>query len=91
MVRNEIKSFLDIPNVGHAIEKDFVLLGIKQPIELAAKDPYRMYEDLCRVTGKRHDPCVIDVFISAVRYMQGGPAKNWWEYTKERKIKLGSK
>lgn len=91
MIRNEVKHFLDIPNVGCAIEKDFVLLGIKEPMELIDKDPYQMYNDLCRITHRRHDPCVIDVFISAVRYMQGGPAKKWWEYTKERKIKLGSK
>ena len=91
MVRNEIKSFRDIPNVGVAIEKDFLLLGIKKPIELASKDPYQMYSDLCSVTNKKHDPCVIDVFLSAVNYMKGGPSKKWWEFTKERKMTLGSK
>ena len=91
MVRNEIKNFSDIPNVGIATEKAFDLLGIKDPVELVNKDPYQMYNDLCSITRKRHDPCVIDVFISAVRYMQGGPAKKWWEFTKERKMTLGSK
>ena len=91
MERNEIKNFRDIPNVGKAIEKDFVLLGIKEPIDLIGKDPYQMYNDLCKLTNKRHDPCVIDVFISAVSYIEGGPSKKWWEFTKERKIKLGSK
>ncbi len=89
MSRNEIKSFQDIPNVGKAIEKDFILLGIKEPIELIGKDPYQMYNDLCNVTNNRHDPCVIDVFISAVRYMEGGPPKKWWEFTSERKNKMG--
>jgi hypothetical protein len=90
MSRNEIKKLQDIPNVGKAIEKDFILLGIREPIELIGKDPYQMYKDLCNVTGNRHDPCVIDVFISAVRYMEGGPLKKWWEFTKERKEKLGN-
>ena len=88
MSRNEVKKFQDIPNVGKAIEKDFILLGIKEPIELIGKDPYQMYSDLCNITSNRHDPCVIDVFISAVRYMEGGPPKKWWEFTNERKKKL---
>ena len=91
MARSEIKNFRDIPNVGKVIEEDFDLLGISEPIELVNKDPYKMYKDLCNVTHKRHDPCVIDVFLSAVSYMEGGPPKKWWEYTKERKLKLGSK
>ncbi len=91
MIRNEITSFQDIPNVGKAIKKDFVLIGVKEPIDLVDKDPYKMYHDLCNVTQQRYDPCVIDVFISAVNYMKGGPPKKWWEFTKERKAKLCSK
>lgn len=91
MIRNEIISFQDIPNVGKAIEKDFILIGLKEPIELINKDPYEMYNQLCTITQKRHDLCVIDVFISAVNYMKGYPPKKWWEYTKERKTKLSGK
>lgn len=87
MSRSEIRNFQDIPNVGKAFERYFILLGIKEPIELIGMDPYKLYSDLCDVTCKRHDPCVIDVFISAVRYMEGGPPKKWWEFTKERKAK----
>ncbi len=39
----------------------------------------------------RHDPCVIDVFIAAVRFMGGEPAKPWWKYTPERKQTLAAK
>ena len=91
MVRKEIIKFQDIPNVGPAIERDFFLLGIKEPVELAGKDPYQMYDDLCRATHKRHDPCVLDVFLSVVSYMKGGPSRKWWAFTKERKMTLGSK
>ena len=83
--RLDVKRFQDIPNVGKAIEKSFITLGFTKPAELAGKDPYQLYEDLCAATHTRVDPCVIDVFISAVRYMQGEPAKKWWEYTAERK------
>lgn len=85
MKRSDINQFRDIPNVGLAIEKDFFALGLDKPTELIGKDPYQLYRDLCRITQKRHDPCVLDVFISAVRYMEGGPLKKWWEFTKERK------
>jgi hypothetical protein len=47
-----------------------------------------MYDDLCRITGVRHDPCVLDVFIAAVRFMAGGPAMPWWKFTAERKGRL---
>jgi len=89
MSRNEIKKLQDIPNVGKAIEKDLVLLGVREPIELVGMDPYQMYSDLCNVAGRQYDPCVLDVFISAVRYMEGGPPKKWWEFTNERKKKTG--
>jgi hypothetical protein len=90
MLRTEIKRFRDIPNVGPAIEKDFATLGLIEPAELIGKDPYQMYKDLCFITQRRHDRCVIDVFISAVRYMEGGPTKKWWEFTEERKKHYGT-
>jgi len=89
MLRTEIKRFRDIPNVGPAIEKDFAALGLIEPAELIGKDPYQMYKELCSITKRRQDQCVIDVFISAVRYMEGGPVKKWWEFTEERKKHYG--
>ena len=85
MKRSDIKEFRDIPNVGVAIEKNLRALGMSKPMELAGKDPYKLYNDLCRITQKKQDPCVLDVFISAVKYMEGGPPKKWWEFTAERK------
>ncbi len=90
MSKTDIKSLQEIPNVGKAIEKYFNIIGVNSPKQLIGKDPYKMYNELCNATNKKHDPCVIDVFISAVRYMEGGPPKKWWEFTAERKIKLGA-
>lgn len=90
-MREGIKSLQDIPNVGPAIEKDLQLLGLQRPAQLRGQDPYQMYSTLCECTGVNHDPCVIDVFISAVRFMEGEPAKKWWAYTRERKLALNSK
>jgi hypothetical protein len=38
------------------------------------------------MTGQEYDPCVIDVFLSEVGFMNGGAAKPWWEFAEERKI-----
>ena len=81
----------DVPNVGPAIAGDFRRLGIKFPANPLGRDPFAMYADLCRITGHRHDPCVLDAFIAAVRFMEGEPKKPWWAYTAERKRKLAAR
>jgi Pathogenicity locus/TfoX C-terminal domain len=81
----------DLPNIGPVVAADFVRLGIRAPRELAGRDPYALYDELNRVTGARHDPCVLDTFIAAVRFMDGAPAKPWWKYTAERKRTLATR
>jgi hypothetical protein len=83
--RREVAGLEDIPNIGPAIAADLRRLGIRSPAELLGRDPYAMYDDLCRITGQRHDPCLLDTFIAAVRFMEGEPKKPWWKYTAERK------
>jgi len=83
--RREVAHLEDIPNIGPAIASDLRQLGITTPGDLPGRDPYALYDDLCRITGQRHDPCVLDTFIAAVRYMEGSPKKPWWRYTAERK------
>ena len=74
-----------IPNIGPAMVEDFKLLGISRPGQLAGIDPHSLYLRLCELTGTRHDPCVLDTFISAVRFIEGAPPHPWWHYTSERK------
>lgn len=83
--RDDIARLEDIPNVGLAVSADLRQLGITTPADLPGRDPYAMYDDLCRITGQRHDPCLLDTFIAAVRFMEGAPKKPWWKYTAERK------
>ncbi len=75
----------DIPNIGPAMVKDFTLLGISTKAQLKKQDPYKLYLKLNRMTGARHDPCVLDTFMAAIRYLNGAPKKPWWAYTAERK------
>jgi hypothetical protein len=86
----DARQLADLPNIGPAMAADFRKLGIEQPSQLVGKDPYALYQQLCRVTGVRHDPCVLDTFISAVRFMAGAPPHPWWHYTAERKARLSA-
>ena len=86
--REDIARLEDIPNVGPAVAADLRQLGITTPSELSGRDPCALYDELCRLTGQRHDPCLLDTFIAAVRYMEGGPKKLWWKFTAERKREL---
>jgi hypothetical protein len=81
----------DIPNVGPSIANDLRRLGVKEPNALVGGDPFAMYDELCRITGQKHDPCLLDVFISAVRYMEGAPVKPWWKYTAQRKREMAAR
>jgi hypothetical protein len=69
----EVARLEDIPNVGPAVAGDLRRLGITSPAGLPGRDPYALYAELCRITGHRHDPCVLDTLLAAVRYMEGRP------------------
>jgi hypothetical protein len=88
MNREQYTRLEEIPNIGPSLAKDLRLIGISYPNDLIKQNPYAMYDELCRKTLQRHDPCVIDAFISAVRFMQGEPKRPWWYYTAERKQML---
>ena len=91
VTRSKLHKLTDLPNVGKAIAEDLVLLGIFQPQDLINQDAYEMYERLCRISGTRHDPCMIDVFLSLIDFMQGNEPKPWWHFTKQRKLFLPQK
>ncbi len=80
----------DLANVGPAVERMLGRLGVTAPAQLAGQDPYDLFERLCAVDGRRHDPCLLDTFMSAVDQADGKPARPWWEYTPERKRSLAA-
>ncbi|MBA3057100.1 MAG: helix-hairpin-helix domain-containing protein [Gammaproteobacteria bacterium] len=86
--RSRLVALTDLPNIGPACAHDLKLLGIHEPSQLVGQSPFDMYEKLCKKTGSRHDPCVIDVFMSVTRFMAGEEPRPWWNYTQERKLTL---
>lgn len=85
VIRENVRALTGLPNIGKAMAEDLRLIGIHEPSQLAGKKPLALYRELCRVTKERHDPCVLDVLISVVRFADGEPARPWWDYTAERK------
>jgi hypothetical protein len=73
-----------IPNVGPAIARRLVRLGIESPADLRGRDPEELFERLCALDGRREDPCVLDAFTAAVAYADGEPPRPWWHFSRER-------
>ena len=74
-----------IPNVGPAIARKLLRLDIRGVEDLRGRDPDELFERLCAMDGRRHDPCLLDTFTAAVAYADGGSARPWWEFSRERK------
>ncbi|MDX1808398.1 MAG: helix-hairpin-helix domain-containing protein [Sulfurospirillaceae bacterium] len=89
--KDNVKKLTDLPNVGPLLAADLRLVGIEDPQQLKGKDPFELYEMLCEKSGVRHDPCVLDVFMSITDFMNTGVARVWWDYTKRRKEILSKK
>lgn len=86
--RNCLRNLMDLPNIGKAMAEDLRILGIHEPGQLVGLNALEMYDRLCEKTGCRQDPCVIDVFISVTRFMNGEDPRPWWTFTAERKQML---
>jgi len=72
-------------NVGPAVLRYLARVGVTRPSDLVGCDPYEMYDRLCGLDGRSHDPCLLDTFISVVDQAGGGGPRPWWTYTDERK------
>lgn len=81
----EVRQLTDIPNIGKAAAADLVGLGITTPADVKRMDPWQAYDALRDPMGHRHDPCVLDTFMAAHDFMNGGPAQPWWHFTPRRK------
>ena len=80
-----IAALTTIPNVGPAIARRLVRLGIAAPEDLRGRDPGELYDRLAALDGYSEDPCVLDTLTAAVAFAEGGPARPWWEYSRLRK------
>lgn len=76
-----------IPNIGPAVARKLERLGIERVDDLRGPDPDELFERLCALDARRHDPCLLDTFAAAVDFANGAPPRAWWEYSRERKAR----
>lgn len=84
----EVRVLTDIPNIGKSLAADLQSVGIQAPSDVKRMNALKMYEALRDPMGRRHDPCVLDTFMAAKKFMNGGPKQPWWDFTAERKALL---
>lgn len=80
-----VRELCTLTNVGPAMARDFLLLGIRSVEQIKGRDPDQLYEELCTRTQSRQDPCVLDTFRAVVHNVEYGATKKWWEFTALRK------
>ena|SRR5512135_2258060 len=80
-------------SIGPAMLRDFKLLGIQTVGQLARRNPEKLYERLCAITGQAQDICCLDVFRAAVAQARDPllPVEqcSWWYWSRKRKHALG--
>jgi hypothetical protein len=75
----------DLPNIGPRIAADLRALGISSPMSLAREVPLDVFNRLRPIMGRRHDPCVLYVLLSAQHFQTKNEVKPWWSFTQTGK------
>lgn len=83
--RETVSQLVELPNIGSKIADYLESIGINEPKKLIGKDAFALYQKLCETKGTKFDPCVMDVFMSVIHFMEGGDSLPWWSFTNERK------
>ena len=85
----EKRKLRDLVSVGPAMLRDFDLLGVASLNQLSKKNPEKLYEKLCQITGQPQDICCLDVFRAAVAQARNPrlPLEQcqWWYWSRQRK------
>ena len=89
MKEKETRQLMDLYSVGPATVRDLKTLGITRVEQLAGEDARRLYDRLGKLSGKRYDPCVMDVLSAAIAQAQDPrlPIEKckWWYWSRIRK------
>jgi len=91
----EERQLSDLVSIGPAMLRDFELLGVRTVAQLARRNPEKMYEKLCQVTGQAQDICCLDVFRTAVEQAKNPnlPIEQglWRQWSRKRKARDASR
>jgi Pathogenicity locus len=89
MKEKETRQLRDLFSVGPATVRDLKALGITGVEQLVGQDAQTLYDRLCRLAGKRCDPCMMDVLSAAIAQAQDPDLpkekRRWWYWSRVRK------
>jgi len=85
----------DLVSVGPATVRALHSLGVRSVKQLARCEPDSLYNKLCRLRGRREDPCCLDVFAAAVAQARDStlPVEKsvWWYWSRQRKAQADAR
>ena len=89
------RALRDLVSIGPAMLRDFELLGVSSVAQLSRRNPEKLYENLCHITGQAQDICCLDVFRAAVAQARDPrlPVEQcqWWYWSRRRKASDGER
>jgi len=89
MKKKETRNLSDLYSVGPATVRDLKALGITRVEQLVGQDARKLYDRLGRLSGKRCDPCMMDVLSAAIAQAQDPnlpkEKRTWWYWSQIRK------
>lgn len=90
----EKRELHELVSIGPAMLRDFALLGVRSVAQLSRRNPEKLYEKLCQVTGQAQDICCLDVFRAAVAQARDPnlppEQRQWWYWSRQRKARNGA-
>jgi len=93
--RDRGRKLIDLISVGPATVRALHSLGVRSVAQFARAKPETLYNRLCRLHGRRADPCCLDVFSAAVAQARNSklPAEKcaWWYWSQQRKAKSAAR
>jgi hypothetical protein len=91
LAKNSRRELADLFSVGPATVRALHSIGVRSVAQLARCKPDSLYKKLCRLRGRREDPCCLDVFAAAVAQARDSalPAEKcvWWYWSGLRKAR----
>lgn len=79
----------DLRGIGKKMLRDFEKLGIRSVAELKSRDAQKLYDRMCKLTGTRQDPCVLDTYRCAIEQARNPSLPpeqtDWWYWSRLRK------
>src|SRR5689334_11125497 len=78
----------DLRGIGPKMLQDFAQLGVTSVHQLKSTDAQNLYDRMCRISGVRQDPCVLDTYRCAIEQARNprlpDEQKDWWYWSRLR-------